>query len=228
MEERTKLETSRFESAPYPSGSGRRFSYRAAAGENRRSKPKRLSGNAKYFLVRLGVCAAIFGTVLYLKLGRKDNAIAVIGELTDNKGTEENEGESRLGKLRFVELPSILDVFAHAKTALLPVEAESFDIAEGGVLRLNAGAGALVVSPLEGKVASVGIDDALGRFVSIKTDGDVEFTLFGLGGAAVEKGQPVTRGQRIGELLGDALSVRVYSGGRPVDAAEFFELGKAS
>lgn len=227
MDEKTILETSEFVSSPYP-GADRRISYRPRERAGKKGRSEKMSGNAKFFLIRLGVCAAIFGTVLALKLSKNDKAIAVIGELTDNKRTDEDNEETRLGKLRFVDLPSIIEVFAPARGAQLPVTAKGYDPDADGGLRLAASSGAEVVSPLDGKVAAVGIDDTLGRYVSIKTDDDREFTLLGLGSAEVEKGQPVSRGQRIGSLAGDTLSVRVYSGGRPVDAAEVFGLGKAS
>ncbi len=228
MDEKTILETSGFVSSPYPGGSGGRSSRRSGAVIGGREKRKRISCSAKYFLVRLGICAAVFAAVLSLKLLKNDKAIAVIGELTDNKGTDETEGESRLGRLRFVDLPSIAAVFAPSKGALLPVEARGFDPDADGGVRLAAPEGTDMAAPFDGKVSAVGIDDGLGRYVSITTGGDMEFVLYGLGTVAVEKGQPVSRGQRLGSLGGGALSVRVYSEGRPVDAAEVFGLGKAS
>ena len=225
MEDKTILETTGFVSEPIFTG-GRR--YRTAPVRRESGRRKRLSGNAKYLLVRLAVCAAVFAAVLGLKLGKNEKAIAVLGELTEGADTEDAAEEKRLGKLRFVDLPSIIDVFAPSKSFLMPVEATGYDPDAEGGLKLVSASGAEVVSPFRGKVANVGIDDSLGRFVAIITDADVEIELYGLASVDAEKGQPVERGQRWGALSGGVLTVRVYSGGRPMDAAEVFGLGKAS
>ena len=225
MDEKNILETTGFVSEPMPTGgSFRRAPVRREGG----GKRKKLTGEAKYLLVRLAVCAAIFAAVLAIKLGKNDRAVAVMGELSDSTDTEDAAEEKRLGKLRFVDLPSIIDVFAPSKSFLMPVEATGYDPDAEGGLKLVSVSGAEVVSPFKGKVASVGVDDSLGRYISIITDADYEIELYGLASADAEKGQPVERGQRIGALAGSVLTVRVYSGGRPIDAAEVFGLGKAS
>lgn len=194
-----------------------------ASPRSKHSRRRRDHPGAAYFLIRLGVCAAIFCGVLAVKLHGDDEAIAVIGKAAfdDEAGSE----EETLGRLKFVELPSIIDVFAPSDKAVLPANASSYSVEEEGrALVLSVNAGESAVSPAAGRVLDVGESEELGGFVSISVSDDISFTVSGLRSVGVERGQPVKQRQKLGEA-GEKLTVRVYEAGRPIDPETFFSMG---
>ena len=222
MDEKELLRTTGFVS----SGFGGRRRFKAAAGSKKQKK--RVGQGAAFLLVRLGVCALAFTGVLGLKLSGRDEAIQVINELT---GGENSGGstDSTLGKLKFVELPSIIEVFAPSDSAILPVTALDLKILpDDGGLAIVTAYGSDVVSPVDGRVKSVSEDPEFGKYVSVTADGDVEFAVYGLGEISVEQGQPVKQRQKLGSALGASVVVRAWKSGRPVDISEIFGLGGAS
>lgn len=209
--------------------SGRRN--RALLPAERRRAPgpaaSRRSGNgAAYLLIRLGVCAVCFCGILGLKLKGDDRTIAVIGEIAENGAA--GSAADQLGRLKFVELPSIIDVFAPSDSAVLPVDALRFELGdENELLMLTAASGAEIVSPSDGTVRAIGEDEDLGRYIRIAAEGDVEYTVYGLGELRVENGQPVKQRQTLGTSAGSSIAIRASKSGRPIDLAGLFDVGKA-
>ncbi|MBQ2517943.1 MAG: hypothetical protein II536_03850, partial [Clostridia bacterium] len=67
-----------------------------------------------------------------------------------------------------------------------------------------------------------------GAFVTVLSKDDYEFTLSGLASVTAERSQPVAQRQQIGVTAGDALYLRVYRAGRPLDPRELIKsVGKA-
>ena len=180
---------------------------------------KRGRGSAAFLLVRLGLCAAAFCAVLGLKLAGNGEALAVMGEVNEGK----QESGSNLGKLKFVELPSIIDVFAPSDSPVMPVNALDIRLTdEGESLAVVTAVGAEVVCPADGRVKAVGEDPELGKYVSVAVDGDIEFTIYGMGEIGVEEGQPVKQRQKLGNALGASVTIRAWRSGRPIDLKGFF------
>ena len=150
----------------------------------------------------------------------------MIGDLTERKDGEEREEETP-GRLRFVSLPSIIEVFSPSSGPVMPVTALSFDARQDGGLSIVAPVGSDVISPAAGRIKAVGVDPDLGKYVSVVTDGDMEFAVYGFDEVVVEEGQPVRVRQKLGTVKGSAVTVRAWKSGRPVDLAELFGLGKA-
>lgn len=187
-------------------------------------KRKHKSGSTAFLLVRIGICALLLCCALALKLSGGNDALAVMGV----RSSDEEAGEDdTLGQLKFVELPSIIDVFAPSDYAAVPVASARTEAAnEGFELIMHASVGESVISPSEGTVRSVSEDGALGRCVSVAGPDDTEFVIYGFETVEVEKGQPVKIRQKLGEAGGD-ITVRVYRAGRPVDAASVFGIADA-
>ena len=185
--------------------------------QTKKRRGGRVSG---YLLTRLGVCAVLFCGLIGLKLAG--------GTVPDGLTDDGTAADERLGRLTFVDLPSIIDVFAPAKAAVLPVHALSFEALdeEGGIAIITV-PGSDIVSPVAGRVKAVGEDETLGRYVSVVTDGDVEFTVYGLGETDVEQGQPVKQRQKLGSAKTATVAVRAYKSGRPVDLKELFPFEEA-
>ncbi|MBO4384774.1 MAG: M23 family metallopeptidase [Clostridia bacterium] len=223
MDENGTLITTEFVSRGY--GEGRRRRTPLPVKADAKAKKKEGSG-AGFLLIRLGVCAAAFALILGFKLTGNSEALSVIGELTERKDGDGEEEETP-GKLKFVSLPSIIEVFAPSSGPVLPVTALSFEAEGSGGLSIVAPVGSEVVSPAAGRIKTVGVDPDFGRFVSVVTDGDMEFAIYGFDEIAVEEGQPIRVRQKLGTLKGSAVTVRAWKSGRPVDLAELFGLGKA-
>lgn len=179
-----------------------------------------------YLLIRLGICAILFCGVMFLKLNGNEKALAVIGKAAYNDGVQENDEES-LGRLKFVELPSIIDVFAPAYGYVLPIEASGYELSRDGfVLTLDVDSDTSVISPVKGRVKALSRDDELGDYIAISEGEDVEINIYGLGKIDVERGQPLKQGQKLGEAAGERLVIKVYRDGRPEDVSSVFELEK--
>ena len=229
--EKIVLETTGFVSC----GIGSRRAGRAASPTERKyrsAKNAKRGGShngAGYLLLRLGVCAACFCGILGLKLKGDPAALAVMGNIAENNGSGKGRAaEEQLGRLKFVDLPSIIDVFAPSDKAVLPAYALSFELSdENGLLKLVTTAGSDIVSPAEGRVRLVGEDEKLGRFVSVITEEDAEFTLYGFDVIDAEQGQPVKQRQKLGEAKDSSVFVRATKSGRPIDLEKLFDLGKA-
>lgn len=218
--ENGKLNTSGFVSKSFSEGGSARL---RSAGSGRPAKKR--SGRAAFILVRLGVCAAAFLGILALKFAWGDELKNAVAALTDG---EEERAEDSAGRLRFVELPSIIEVFAPSDKAVIPVGASAYELAEDGyALKLEVGSGAEILSPVGGRIGSTGVDPKLGRFVTVLADGGVEFAVYGFAETEAEKGQTVKQRQRLGTAFGSAVTVRAWKDGRPLDAAALFGLGTA-
>jgi murein DD-endopeptidase MepM/ murein hydrolase activator NlpD len=221
--ERTLVKTSGFTSKSFNEGRrpGRtRAAFTPTAGNERRG------GGHAYLLVRLGVCALLFCGILGLKLRGDERALAVIGEVTES-GEEGQDADETLGRLKFVELPSIAEVFAPKKAAALPVNMLGFTLSSGGGLTLITVIGSEVVSPVDGTVSDLSGEGSLGGSVTVTMDDGTSFTVYGLSDIAVEKGQPVGKKQLIGRAKGSAVTVRAERDGVCIDVAEVFGLGGA-
>ena len=85
----------------------------------RKSLPqKEYSGS---MLTKMGICALLAGLVLLGEFAQRPDLTMVSSDVNSNSNEQDIGGEY-LGKLRFVELPGIIQVFSSdAKTAALPI-----------------------------------------------------------------------------------------------------------
>ena len=222
MEENRKiLKTSGFVSRAEPSAQRRPSALRSAESGNGRER-----SGAGYLIARLGICALLLCGVIAVKLAGDDETLAVIGSYTSVY--DEEKEEERLGRLKFVDLPSVIDVFAPQKAAVLPAVSAGFELVNDGFdLILAVNSGAEVVSPVQGRVFDSGVDPELGGYVSVHADDDCIFTVYGVENVSVERDQPVRRLAKLGEVSLSRLTVRITKAGRPVSPAEVFSLGRS-
>lgn len=184
---------------------------------------RRSAGNrfgAGFLIVRLAICAVCFGAVIALKLRGGGEALEAVSAAVNS--TPSTETEEKLGRLKFIDLPSIIEVFAPSSDPISPVEFTSAKLEDDGLtLVLEAAPRSPVVCPAAGKVTNIGVEDGV-RFVTVLAANDIEFTLSGLAEVCVDKGQPVAQRQQIGPLADGGLSVRVYRSGRPILPGDYF------
>ena len=193
---------------------------RSAPKQNERGNGRRFS---RYLAARLGVCALVLAGVIGLKLAGETRALAVIGEMTEGRD-DGSDTEETLGRLKFVELPSIAEVFARKPGAVTPCEAVGTEKAEGSALVFLTEKGSFLRSPITGRVKETG-GEGESAFLSIASDDGSEFVLTGVAGGELEVGRPVEAGQRIGVAAASRLTVLVKKNGMPIDPAAVFGLG---
>ena len=139
----------------------------------------------------------------------------------------ETEQESRPGRLRFVQIPSIIQVFAPSSEPSLPVEASAYELIEDDtVLALAVRQGAEAHSPCTGKVKAVGFDDKLGEYVAVLGADDTEYRVFGLADISVEKGQPLTQNSILGKASGQTVFIKVFCKASPENPLDHFKPDK--
>ena len=119
--------------------SGRSAEPRRSMREARRGRPSQSQPfDATSMLVKCGICAAACALVLLLKwIGTPatDSALQTVKEAVN----EESELDDMLGKLKFVELPGILEVFSISGKLQPPIEAsESESLRDSTLLVLNS------------------------------------------------------------------------------------------
>lgn len=169
--------------------------------------------------LKIGICAVVFALVLLLKLVDVPFSQTVLGGIQSAlSGDEEGEDET-LGKLKFVELPGILSVFAGGDSLTAPLDGEAH-LLDDYMLRFERPAGESVVVAGEGVVKAVGEDAALGPCVVVRHEGDIETYYYGLSDISVEEGQPLQRLDTIGKTGEGGLVFQVRSQGVPCDAAK--------
>ena len=200
---------------------------RRQAGRVRRtgSGQARASG----MLIKAGLCGVVCAGVLLLRWAEggasifPDGAVVAASAQASQQGAASEDPDS-LGRLQFVSLPSIIQVFSSTAgpTLGLTYTSASLDPAS-----LTLETPQTVSVPGACKVKELGEDPDMGSYVRLVLDGkDQEVYYFGLSEISVEVGQSLKVGDTLGK--GEAtLHLAVYEAGRPTDPLAFFGLEKA-
>lgn len=152
------------------------------------------------------------------------DVIAAMRELTNTGNGQEEQGEVEEvpGRLKLVQLPSIIEVFSPSDSPILPLAFDRAIVEETSLIaKLYAPSGTKVVSMLAGTVKSVSMDEELGGYVVIQSEGDIEIYYYGLSNISVEDGQPVLQHSTLGSVTNDIICLRIFERGRPIDPLEF-------
>lgn len=214
-----------FRSYEYGRGRNRKYTMRYF---NRPERRERRAGD-KYedysggsMLAKMGICLLLCALALAAKAvyGGEDLA-QTAANLTEKA---EDIGGEYLGKLRFVELPGIIQVFSRDSRLSLNISGAVYQSSDDGMLlTVSNTTGKVVQSPDSGKIKNASVDAEGKGAVELWMDGDIMISIDGFSELCVEEGQPVSRGDTLGSG-GDCLSVRVYKGGRPVEAGTLFDV----
>lgn len=200
-----------------------RLYHRAASGQVR----------ASGMLIKAGLCGVVCAGVLLLRWADggaqilPEGAVLATSAQAEQQGTAQDDPDT-LGRLQFVSLPSIIQVFSSTAGPTLALEYGSVSLDPDSLL-----AGFVletpqrVSAPCACKVKELGEDPELGSYVRLVLDGkDEEVYYYGLTSISVEQGQSL----KVGDTLGDGestLHLAVYEAGRPTDPLVFFGLEKA-
>ena len=186
---------------------------------------KHKPNNARSLLIKVGVCASACALVLLLKWIDTPKINSALDSVK-NATVEDHEFDEMLGKLRFVELPGILSVFAPNDKFQSPIAFSSATIEnDDTVLALRAAMKQSAVAASNAMVKAVGMDELLGQYVSLVTAEDVELCYYGLTSVSVEEGQLLCRTDDVGGILdGSLLYITVRKAGQPVNPLDFYDI----
>lgn len=190
----------------------------------RRERRARRLTNAAAMLGRLGVCGAVCALALVLR--SVDTPVSLTTEQPEQQESEQSDTDEMLGRLRFVELPTALAVFAQSRSLTAPARTEYVTVEdEGRLARLICQSGADVVACGAGVVRGVGEDAGLGRYVCLLLDDGNEISHYGLAEILVENGQSVRELDNIGTVgSSGVLSLAASRAGRPLEVTDIFDL----
>ena len=205
------------ESRAHHTGWGKKRSSRKAA--------QKQPFDATSMLIKCGICAAACALVLLLKwIGTPatDKALQTVNEAVN----EDSELDEMLGKLQFVELPGILEVFSSSGKLQLPINASQAQSAQDDtLLALTSESEQYVIACMDGSVKETGLDQELGSYVRIASTDDMDLYFYGLSGVSVEVGQPLLESDYVGSIkAGDTLYVSLFVKGKPENPAGYFSL----
>ena len=200
------------------------YSRRGHRGKQRNKRKGQVQPfDATSMLIKCGVCAAACALVLLFKWA---GSPATAGALQTVKEAvnEESELDEMLGKLKFVALPGILEVFSRSGKLDLPICAtESRSLQDNTLLALTSAQQQNVNACLAGSIKETGLDKELGNYVRISSADDRDLYLYGLSTVTVEAGQPMMENDHIGSIeAGGTLFIRILVNGKPEDPLGYF------
>lgn len=189
------------------------------------SRAPRASG----MLIKAGLCAAVCAGVLLLRWAQGPDAdLSATGlrQALESAGdTLENGIDDTLGRLKFVELPSIIEVFSTNARPDLGLAYESAQLDDESLrATLTLSAAQELYAPAACKVKEMGEDAALGGYLRlVLLDADQEVVYYGLSEISVEEGQVLAMKDSLAKAE-ESLVLAVYSAGRPTDPIAYFGL----
>lgn len=191
------------------------------------SRPYRRNGSRKAdnggsMLAKMGICALLAGLVLLSEfIGGREGIVEASSDLS--RANDDSIGGDYLGKLRFVELPGIIQVFSSDAKLRVGVEYKSWQLNEDKTIITVSGIeGKALPAPSDGTIKTVtGEDDE--KRIELATDGDIVISYTAAGETAIEEGQPVKAGDTLFKSA-DSLSIGISKGGRPMVPTEYFDM----
>ena len=167
--------------------------------------------------VKIGLCIAICVTLCIINIatGSRDSVFT----------SSEDDSESP-GKLRFVELPGIIEVFAGGDKLTMPLgEYSNAELDEETyILTLKSKSNATVVTCSGGTVKAVGEDSKFGNYVVIRS-GDIETYYYGLGYVTVEERQVINKLDTLGLLTHTGIMhFKICESGKPQNPCDYLPL----
>ncbi|HHT87068.1 MAG TPA: M23 family metallopeptidase [Clostridiales bacterium] len=176
--------------------------------------------------IKIGLCVGICLVVVMVNVFLSPLMARVTQIAEEPKSTDDGV----LGRLRFVELPGIIEVFAGGDRLTLPVNYQSASLdATSTELELKCAPYATVTTCAEGVVKSIGIDDRLGMYIVIRHDGDIESLYYGFSAITVEEGQPIEKLDTLGVLDENGLLVmKINHSGVPKNPCDYFPVSSVA
>ena len=173
--------------------------------------------NGSTMLAKIGICGLLAGLVLLSEFA--DNVLTSYNTV---QNTEEIGGDY-LGKLRFVELPGIIQVFSADSRFRISTEYETYQLNnDETILTVNGLSSNEFASPADGTVKTV-INQNDKTKIELSLDGDIVLSFSAIGETAVEEGQPIKSGDTLYTAI-ESINISMTKEGRPVNPSDYFDL----
>ena len=165
--------------------------------------------------LKIGICVFLCIVLCIVNL-TIDKGKSTILSSSDDAGT---------GKLRFVELPGIIEVFAGGDRLTMPIGSYTkATINDDNLVTFTCEPNAAVVTCSSGTVKAVGEDKTLGNYVII-LHGDIETYYYGLGYITVEERQIINTLDTLGLVSHKGvLYFKVCKNGRAQNPTEYLPI----
>ncbi|MBR5292763.1 MAG: hypothetical protein IKU32_07635 [Clostridia bacterium] len=171
-------------------------------------------------LAKIGICGLLAGLILLADYTDKSKIMEVSSSIEEKT---EDIGGDYLGKLRFVELPGIIQVFS--SDAILRIDAayKEYRLNEDKtILTISGISSENFASPATGTVKTLSVQND-NTLIDLSMDGDIVISFYAKGKSTVEEGQPIKSGDTLYSFI-DTVDISMTKGGRPVNPAEYFDL----
>lgn len=199
----------------------RKYTSRYFGRQYRRRNSSR-NENSSSMLAKMGICALLAGLVLLSEFfGGSEMLMEVSSEITENT---EDIGGDYLGKLRFVELPGIIQVFSADARLHIGTEYQNYQLNDDKTIMTISGIGATPLpAPSDGTIKTLSSEGESSR-IELSKDGDMVISFTAIGETAVEEGQPVKAGDTLFKSV-ESVDIGITKSGRPVDPTEYYDMG---
>jgi len=182
----------------------------------------RVYDESNSMIAKIGICVLLAGLVL-LSDYVNDSSMAVEASSNMKKNSNDLGGEY-LGKLRFVELPGIMQVFSSDAKLRVGVEYADLRINDQKTIMTVSGISSdSFPSPMDGRIKTLTTDGTTTK-IEISADGDIMISLTAIGNTTVEEGQPIKAGDTLFKEI-DSIEIGIAKSGRPIDPSQYFDLG---
>ena len=168
-------------------------------------------------LAKIGICGLLAGLVLLSEFA--DNVLTSYNTVQNT----EDIGGDYLGKLRFVELPGIIQVFSSDSRFRISTEYETYQLNnDETILTVNGISSNEFDSPADGTLKTV-INHNDKTKLELSLDGDIVLNFSAIGETAVEEGQPIKRGDTLYTAI-ESIDISMTKEGRPVNPSDYFDM----
>ena len=168
-------------------------------------------------LAKIGICGLLAGLVLLSEFA--DNVLTSYNTVQNT----EDIGGDYLGKLRFVELPGIIQVFSSDSRFRISTEYETYQLNnDETILTVNGLSSNEFASPADGTVKTV-INQNDKTKIELSLDGDIVLSFSAIGETAVEEGQPIKSGDTLYTAI-ESIDISMTKEGRPVNPSDYFDM----
>ena len=173
--------------------------------------------NGGSMLAKIGICGLLAGLVLLSEFA--DNVLTSYNTVQNT----EDIGGDYLGKLRFVELPGIIQVFSSDSRFRISTEYETYQLNnDETILTVNGLSSNEFASPADGTVKTV-INQNDKTKIELSLDGDIVLNFSAIGETAVEEGQPIKSGDTLYTAI-ESIDISMTKEGRPVNPSDYFDM----
>lgn len=214
-----KMDHQGFVSKEYATGRRMRTRYFDRQGYSSFNRSRDGMNDSGSMLAKIGICGLLCALVLLMNhFNSKDVLSAAAMELYN-----EDMGGDYLGKLRFVELPGIIQVFSSDSKLNIGVENGRYTLDDDNMVLYVLGCGEQTIpAPADCKVKGIN-QSGEAYTVALSLNNDLVISYGNVSDVKVEEGQPLKKGDTLFETK-DSLEIRVYKKGRPADPEEYFNV----